>query len=89
MDPAQLSRLRWRCRLGMRELDVLLERYVVDEYATASADDQATFERLLELPLPTLLSLLLGRENTGDTALDALAQQVREPAQNGAEAGHA
>lgn len=73
----------------MRELDVLLERYVVDEYATASTDDQAAFERLLELPLPTLLSLLLGRENTGDTALDALARQVREATPAGPKAGHA
>ena len=29
----QLGRLRWRCRRGMKELDILLARYVDERFA--------------------------------------------------------
>jgi antitoxin CptB len=31
----EIGKLRWRCRRGMRELDVLLSRYLDEEYRTA------------------------------------------------------
>ena len=48
----ELSRLRWRCRRGMRELDELLLRYVVRRLPHASR---------LELPDPELFGYLAGR----------------------------
>ena len=58
MDPAKL---RWRCRRGMRELDVLLERYLEGRWPAASARERAAFEELLELSDPDLAGLLLGK----------------------------
>jgi antitoxin CptB len=47
----------------MRELDVLLLRYLEGHYPGATAADKEAFEALLELPDPELLGYLLyGRE---------------------------
>jgi antitoxin CptB len=56
MDP---GRLRWRCRRGTRELDVLLERYLDGAWAQASSEQRAAFEQLLELPDPLLAQWLV------------------------------
>jgi antitoxin CptB len=61
MDPVT-ARLRWRCRRGMRELDVLLERYLQQRYPSAPAPEQQAFEALLDLPDPQLFAYLMGRE---------------------------
>jgi len=58
----ELSRLRWRCRRGMRELDQLLEDYLRTRYAAATAAEQESFRQLLELADPVIYSWLLGRE---------------------------
>jgi antitoxin CptB len=53
-------RLRWRCRRGTKELDVLLERFVTLHYVHASAAQREAFEELLELPDPELSDYLFG-----------------------------
>ena len=58
----ELGRLRWRCRRGMRELDVLLERYVDEQFRHASADDQAAFKDLLDTQDTIIYAYCLGRE---------------------------
>lgn len=49
----------WRCRRGMKELDLLLERFARERYRSASPEHRRAFERLLELPDPLLVDLLL------------------------------
>ncbi|HEX4241752.1 MAG TPA: succinate dehydrogenase assembly factor 2 [Steroidobacteraceae bacterium] len=46
--PAGLGQLRWRCRRGMKELDILLSRYVNERFCGATSGEQAAFGRLLE-----------------------------------------
>lgn len=53
------ARLRWRCRRGTRELDILLERYCDARMRAAGADERAALASLLELPDPTLYELLI------------------------------
>ena len=52
----------------MKELDVILSRYLEQEYPDASAVEQERFRRLLEIPDPDLYSLLLGRSTVDDPA---------------------
>lgn len=40
-------RLRWQCRRGLKELDVLLEPFMEEHYRDASPEEQALFQRLL------------------------------------------
>ena len=53
--------LRWRQRRGMRELDVLLERYTARRLAQAEPAERAAFERLLEREDPEIWAWLLGQ----------------------------
>src|SRR5690606_39677434 len=68
-DARQLDRLRWRCRRGMLELDLLLERFVDRELARLGADEQRALERLLDLPDDELLDYCYRRPRPADPAL--------------------
>ncbi len=57
---AQIARLRWHCRRGMRELDVLLMKYMDQVFPQASPASQVAFAALLDLQDPELLALLTG-----------------------------
>ncbi len=74
-DP-EFNRLRWRCRRGMRELDVLLERYLERRWPTAPEGRRAAFRALLELPDPELAALCLGRSVTPVTSLAELIAEM-------------
>ena len=50
-DP-ELSRLKWRCRRGMKELDLLLLRWLERGWPRADAERRRAFEWLLEQPDP-------------------------------------
>ena len=56
-----LSKLRWRCRRGMRELDEAMLAYLDNHYEHASIDERATFEQLQELQDPELFRLVSGK----------------------------
>ncbi len=82
MGAAELGRLRWRCRRGAKELDVLLSAYLERHYARAGAAEQADFQRLLEYADPDLLQLLLGNLDTDDQGIADLARKIRRAAQH-------
>ena len=80
-EPAALAdrdgrRLLWRCRRGMKELDVLLERFVRRGLPPPGSPERAQLARLLELPDPALAELLLGAGGAGDPELDALLRRI-------------
>jgi antitoxin CptB len=74
-----VSRLRWQCRRGMRELDLLLVRYLETDYSVATETEQRAFERLLELSDPELLSYLLHGQIPADRELAHVFQRLRNP----------
>ena len=43
-----LNRLRWQCRRGMLELDLLLLQFLEQDYAALEPSAQRAFESLLE-----------------------------------------
>jgi antitoxin CptB len=53
-------RLLWRSRRGMKELDVLLDRFVRERYGQVSESQKCAFAQLLELPDPVMADYLLG-----------------------------
>ena len=73
---AELGRLRWRCRRGMRELDLLLMRYLERDWPAADASERAAFERLLETPDPELAAWCFGRATPGDPAIGVLVGKL-------------
>ena len=61
-----IARLRWQCRRGMRELDLVLQGFLNSNFSSLSTDDQARFELLLELPDPDLCAYLLRKDEPKD-----------------------
>jgi antitoxin CptB len=76
-DARMLERLRWRCRRGMLENDLILSRFLDTRATTLSADEMAALERLLELGDNELWDLLSGRSETEDAALRPLVAALR------------
>lgn len=63
------KQLVWRCRRGIRELDVLFGRFLKDEYAKLSDAERANFQRLLEVQDPVIMDWLMGRYDSEDDGL--------------------
>lgn len=61
MTPTDSSRLKWLCRRGMKELDVLFEDYLAHRYSQADAQEQRGFALLLDMQDPQICDLLFGR----------------------------
>ena len=68
------ARLRWACRRGMLELDVLFMPFVEQGYDALNDEDKATFQRLLEADDPDLFAWFMGHEQCKD---EALARMVK------------
>ena len=75
---SELSRLRWLCRRGMKELDLVMSAYLERHYDSATPARQAQFRDLLQMPDPDLYNLLLGRSESNDPELAALLQVLRK-----------
>jgi len=68
LDPRTLSRLKWRCRRGLLENDLFIERFFRTHGETLTPRQAQGLERLAELPDNDLLDLLLARaEPQGET----------------------
>ncbi|MDD9892470.1 MAG: succinate dehydrogenase assembly factor 2 [Gammaproteobacteria bacterium] len=56
-----MGQLRWRCRRGMRELDVLLLKFLESRYEGLDQAQKETFEAVLQLQDPDLYAMLTGK----------------------------
>ncbi len=56
-----LDRIRWRCRRGLLELDLVLEGFLERRFDQLDADQRRLFVELLDQPDNDLLDLALGR----------------------------
>ena len=68
--------LKWKCRRGMLELDILVTRYLDRAYEKASVAEQSAFLSLLELEDPVLASWML----KGQPAENPLYQNIVDTA---------
>ena len=59
----------------MKELDVLLSRYLDEEYATATAADRQAFRELLECPDPAIYAYFLGQQ-APNPVISALVDRI-------------
>ncbi len=73
---SEISRLRWLCRRGMKELDVSLTAYLEKHYANSSEMEQQKFKELLNLQDPVLYELIL-RQTDSDERFGTIIQKIR------------
>jgi antitoxin CptB len=78
VSAADYGRLRWQCRRGRQELDVLLSGWLEQRYRQESSANQQLFREFLELPDPLLAAYLLGRERPADPARQALILKISQ-----------
>ncbi len=76
-ESAELKRIRWRCRRGMRELDQLFGRYLDRLYPQASEAQRVVFLRLLDCEDDKLWRWFMGYEACPDAELAALIADIR------------
>lgn len=69
-------RLRWACRRGMLELDVLLAPFVEQGYDALTQQQKQDFERLLACDDPDLFAWFMGHVKSSDPTLQALVQLI-------------
>ena len=74
----ELSKLRWRCRRGIREMDLLLERFLEQCYPTLGAADRDAFDRLLDEADLDIYAWITGRETPPDVRYRPLIHSLRE-----------
>jgi antitoxin CptB len=53
----ELSKLKWQCRRGSLELDLLLQHYLDTAYLQADSEEKARFVELLKLDDDELLAI--------------------------------
>ncbi len=79
----ELNRLRWRCRRGMLELDLLLLPFFDDVFSELNADEQAVFVRLLEQDDPDLLQWFSQKGTSLDLELQDMVDRILKRVQPG------
>ena len=73
----ELDRLRWRCRRGLLENDLILARFLDARGATISDKEVVALDRLLALSDNELWDLLAGRQEPADAAVKPLLDALR------------
>jgi antitoxin CptB len=75
-----MDRLRWRCRRGMLELDLLLQGFLDRGYTQLDDAQKGSFTRLLELPDQTLSEYLLGTMEIEEREFVDVIERIRHAA---------
>ena len=73
LDTVSRNRLSWKCRRGLLELDLVLQRFV----ATLRDEDLQPLSALLELPDNDLLDIVMGRSESYDRRFEETVARLR------------
>ena len=76
LSSAALSKLRWRCRRGLLENDLFIERFFNRHAAELTVGQARGMYALMELADNDLLDVLLGRPHTQEVTEDMQVQSV-------------
>ncbi len=72
-----LKKLRWRCRRGTLELDLMLIRYLDRRFSSAEPQEQQAFLNLLELEDSDLMRYLMGEQVPENSELKTIVMRIR------------
>ena len=78
MDQAEeLRRLRWQCRRGMLELDLIFNRFLDSGFSSLTEQDKSDFARLLSYQDQVLQDWFFGQAVPADARLRDLVSAIR------------
>ncbi|HUU72474.1 MAG TPA: succinate dehydrogenase assembly factor 2 [Burkholderiales bacterium] len=73
----EIDRVRWHCRRGLLELDLVLNHFVENRYQQLTPDQKNALTRLLDLPDNDLWDLVTGRARIDDEACNEIVSMLR------------
>ena len=76
------ARLRWACRRGMLELDVLLGNFLTEAFPQLDVADKIRFVNILSQSDPELFAWLMGKELPEDPDFKRITDLIRQHAQS-------
>tara|TARA_B100000242_G_C42965198_1_gene447752 strand:- start:210 stop:443 length:234 start_codon:yes stop_codon:yes gene_type:complete len=59
----QVSKLKWKCRKGIRELDILLTRYLDSVFLASPIIEQNIFREFIEKDTYEILDILMDKKS--------------------------
>jgi succinate dehydrogenase flavin-adding protein (antitoxin of CptAB toxin-antitoxin module) len=74
---SDFDRIRWQCRRGLLELDLVLERFLRENSERLTSVELERFRRLLAAPDNDLWAWISGRADPSDPALTELVGRLR------------
>lgn len=69
--------IAWRCRRGMLELDVLLQRFYKKHYSELQSASKQAFVKLLDYPDQDLLGILMDKTSPTDKDLVDVVEKIK------------
>jgi antitoxin CptB len=73
----ELDRIRWNCRRGLLELDLVLQRFLERRLASLDAEQTELFKQLLAFEDNDLLDMVMGRAEPVDGRLNGVLTLLR------------
>jgi antitoxin CptB len=77
MSPVEMNRLRWRCRRGLLENDLVLERFLAAHGPGLEGERLSAFQALLDYGDEELWGLVSGRNECRDPALGEVVRLLQ------------
>ena len=71
------KKMLWRCRRGIRELDVLFGQFLKTEFPQLEMPEKQAFVRLLEVQDPIIMDWLFSRANSDDAEIAAIIAKLQ------------
>ena len=74
---ARLDKIRWQCRRGLLELDLILQKFNRQHLTSLDPEQLERFNELLALPDNDLLDVVMGRAAAREARYHNIVQLLR------------
>jgi len=81
LQEAEQRRLAWRCRRGLLELDIVLQRFVKEKFSELSLQEVEVFDGLLDLPDNEFWDLIKSDKPHKDKVLASIINKLNTASQ--------
>ena len=71
------SRIFWRCRRGIKEMDIVLQDFIKNSYDELNNENKSAFSKLLEEQDLDILNWVLGKDKPNDKTLIEIIKKIR------------
>lgn len=78
IDPTETARIKWACRRGMLELDLILLPFFEQHFEELPLEQKRAFIKLLECPDPDIFNWLMAYAETTVRELKDIVEIIRD-----------